>query len=97
MEVYAHGSRRSGSAPELLNVSTRGHVGSGADVLSGGVILGGDATANVIVRAIGPELSEAGVSAPLQDPTLELRNAEGNLLVANDDWRTDQEQKLIGT
>jgi hypothetical protein len=60
------------------------------------MIVQGSAT-KVIVRAIGPDLAKAGVPNPLQDPTLELRDAEGNLLVANDNWRTNQEQEIIAT
>jgi hypothetical protein len=48
-----------------------------------------------MVRAIGPDLAAAKVAGALDDPTLELRDGEGNLLAANDDWRSDQEQEII--
>lgn len=97
VEVYALGSDSSSAASELLNVSTRGRVGTGNDVMIGGVIVQGSSPQNVIVRAIGPDLAGAGVPGPLLDPTLELRDAEGNLLAANDNWRTNQEQEIIAT
>lgn len=95
VEVYALDF--STATRELVNISTRGRVGTGDDVLIGGVIVQGSGPQKVIVRAIGPDLAEAGVPAPLHDPTLELRDAEGNLLLANDNWRSDQEQEIIAT
>jgi hypothetical protein len=91
LEIYALGS----SAPKLLNVSTRGTVGIGDSVLILGTIVQGSATQRVMVRAIGPDLAAAGVPNALNDPTLELRDGEGNLLASNDDWRSDQEQEII--
>jgi hypothetical protein len=93
VEVYAVGE----GATELRNLSARGRVGTGDNVLIGGLIVKGDAAQEVIVRAIGPDLAQAGVPSPLQDPTLELRDAQGNLLGTNDNWRTNQEQEIIAT
>ena len=97
VEVYALGGRRGDAGDELLNMSTRGKVGRNDKVLIGGVIVQGSAPQRVLVRAIGPELARAGIREPLQDPTLELRDSDGNLLMANDNWRTDQEQEIIAT
>lgn len=82
---------------KFLNLSTRGRVGSGDEVLIAGTTLEGSAVQKVIVRAIGPDLRAQGVAAPLNDPTLELRDSQGDLLLANDDWRSDQEQEIIAT
>jgi WD40 repeat protein len=80
---------------KLANISTRGIASSEADVLIGGFILGGaNGNARVLVRAIGPSLAKAGVVKPLPDPTLELRDGNGELLLANDNWR-DQQQSAI--
>jgi hypothetical protein len=80
---------------KLANISTRGIASSDADVLIGGFILGGaNGNARVLVRAIGPSLAKAGVVNPLSDPTLELRDGNGELLLANDNWR-DQQQSAI--
>lgn len=95
VEVYSLGV---GSATaELLNISTRGRVGTGDNVLIGGAIVAGSAPQVVMVRALGPDLAEAGVPGSLPDPTLELRDADGNLLASNDDWRSDQEQEIIAS
>jgi hypothetical protein len=75
------------AAPSTVaNISTRGRVGTGDDVLIGGVILRGPRASTILVRAIGPSLSSAGVKNALQDPTLELVNANGSALT-NDDWK----------
>jgi predicted outer membrane repeat protein len=79
---------------KLANVSTRGFVQTGDDVLIGGVIVQGQNSLKVIVRAIGPSLSVPGA---LADPTLELHDGNGALLVANDNWRTDQQAEIIAT
>jgi hypothetical protein len=86
---------------KLANISTRGLVLTGNNVLIGGFIFGGNtANTSVVVRAIGPSLSKAGLSNTLTDPTLELHDANGNVLASNDDWKDDEAQahliKIIG-
>jgi hypothetical protein len=71
----------------LANISTRGLVETGDDVLIGGFIPGNGVT-KVVIRAIGPTLVNAGVPDPLQDPTLALVNGSGTTLATNDDWKT---------
>ena len=68
------------------NISTRGQVLQGDQVLIGGFIVGGSQSKTVIVRALGPSLASQGVAGPLTDPTLELRDAAGNLLASNNNW-----------
>jgi hypothetical protein len=68
------------------NISTRGQVLQGDQVLIGGFIVGGSQSKTVIVRALGPSLAAAQVTNPLNDPTLELRDAAGNLLASNNNW-----------
>ena len=72
---------------KLANISTRGLVETGDDVLIAGFIAGNGVT-KVIIRAIGPTLGNAGVPNPLQDPTLELFNGSGTSIATNDDWKT---------
>jgi len=73
----------------LANISTRGLVQTGGNVMIGGFILGGGSgNMNVIVRAIGPSLSAAGIKGALADPTLELRDGNGALMKSNDNWKT---------
>jgi hypothetical protein len=93
VEVYdpapASGSR-------LAEVSTRGSVRTGDDILIGGFIVLNSAT-KVLLRAIGPELTALGVSHALENPTLELRDANAALIEANDDWKSDNQQAIIDT
>lgn len=78
------------------NLSTRGFVGTGANVLIGGLVIGGDnvADAVVVVRARGPSLTAAGVSGALQDPTLELHDGAGNLITSNNNWKDTQQAQI---
>lgn len=71
---------------KLANISTRGLVETGDNVLIGGFIAGNGVT-KVIIRALGPTLVNLGVPDPLQDPTLELVNASGIPLATNDNWK----------
>jgi Calcineurin-like phosphoesterase/Bacterial Ig domain/Purple acid Phosphatase, N-terminal domain len=79
---------------KLANISTRGLVQTADNVLIAGTIVLGTAPQRVIVRAIGPSLTLPG---KLNDPILELRNSNGTVLRANDNWESDQEAELIGT
>jgi hypothetical protein len=79
---------------KLANISTRGLVQTGDNVLIGGLIVLGQDPLKVIVRAIGPSLPVPGA---LADPTLELHNGNGDLIGINDNWRTDQETEIIAT
>ncbi len=81
---------------KLANISTRGRVETGDNVMIGGFIVGGTEPANVLVRALGPSLADAGVSGSLQDPILELHDANGNS-ITNDDWRSDQALEIIAS
>ena len=80
-----------------MQISTRGSVGTGDNVMIGGFIIEGTATKKVIVRAIGPSLGASGVSGALPDPVLEVHDGTGALLQTNDDWRATQEQEIIDT
>lgn len=81
---------------ELGNISTRGLVESGENVLIGGIIVNGsDCTAStMVVRAIGPSLADFGVADPLEDPMLELHDGSGALLASNDNWKDTQQSEL---
>ena len=80
---------------KLANISTRGFVQTGDDVLIGGLIVLGQNPLRVIVRAIGPSLPVPGA---LADPTLELHDGNGALIASNDNWRTGgQEAEIIAT
>jgi hypothetical protein len=67
----------------LANISTRLRVGTGDNVLIGGIIVTGTEMKKIIVRAIGPSLP---FTDKLADPILELRDSSGALLEGNDNW-----------
>jgi N-acetylneuraminic acid mutarotase len=71
----------------LGNISTRAFVQTGDNVMIGGFIVQGTQTKKVIIRAIGPELSQYGVPNVLANPTLELHDTTGALIASNDNWR----------
>ena len=97
VEVYDLGtaSLNSSDNARLANISTRGLVGAGDNVMIGGFIIR-RVTTRIIVRAIGPELN-GSVPGALQDTTLELHDNSGSLIASNDDWRSTQEQEIIAT
>jgi glucose/arabinose dehydrogenase len=82
----------------LGNISTRGLVQGGDNVMIGGFIIGGgSASSDVLLRGIGPSLSGSGVTAPLPDPVLVLRDSSGTVVAVNDDWKSSQEQEIQAT
>jgi hypothetical protein len=81
----------------LANISTRGRVETGDNVMIGGFVIGGKEPAQVIVRAIGPSLADKGISLPLSDPLLELHDASGKTISTNDNWRSTQQNDIIAT
>jgi arylsulfate sulfotransferase len=75
------------STSKLANVSGRGYVSTGGNVLISGFIIGDVASATVVVRALGPSLASYGVSNPLSDPVLEIYDSHGSLIASNDNWQ----------
>ena len=73
----------------LVNISTRGLVLTGNDVMIGGFIVQGNGPQNVVVTAAGPSLANFGITNALQNPTLQLvRSSDQAVLATNDDWQT---------
>ena len=72
----------------LGNISTRSFVQTGENVMIGGFIVQGTGPKRVIIRAIGPELTQYGISNALGNPTLELHNRAGAVIASNDNWQT---------
>ncbi len=85
------------SRASMGNISTRVDVQSGESASIGGFIIAGNAPKNVLVRGMGPSLGAVGVQGSLADPTLELWDSSGNLLLANDNWKETQEQVIRDT
>lgn len=89
VEVYDLAAK---SNSKLGNISTRGFT-DGANLLIGGIIAAGDGPANaeIVVRALGPQLRRHGILNALEDPTLEVRNANGGVIAFNDNWFANHE------
>lgn len=79
---------------QLGNISTRGFVDTGDNVMIGGFVVGDGVTTTVVLRAIGPSLTGQNVSNPLLDPTLELYNQDGVQLAFDDDWKDSQQAEI---
>jgi hypothetical protein len=77
------------TAARLLNLSSRGWVGPGdALMIDGFILAGGDAPRQIVVRALGPTLAEAGLPTPLANPRLRVTTVDGQPIADNDDWET---------
>ena len=92
VEVYD----TSAGSTQLSNVSTRGFVQTGDNVMIAGLVVQSH-NKPVVVRALGPSLTAFGISNALPDPTLSLYDANGVLLITNDDWKDTQQNIIAGT
>ena len=81
----------------LSNISTRGFVATGNQVMIGGFIVQGSAMQKVLVRVLGPTLTGFGVTGALANPTLELRDVNGNLIDSNDNWKSTNQIAIMAT
>jgi hypothetical protein len=84
-DVHNHG------LPRLVNLSTRSQVGTGADILIAGFAVSGSGPKRLLIRAVGPGLSQFGLTGVLLNPRLEVLDAAGRSLAANDDWDVSME------
>ena len=84
VEVY---DLNPGASASLGNISTRSFVQTGERVMIGGFIVQGSGAKRVIIRAIGPELTQFGILDALANPRLELHNRTGALIASNDNWQ----------
>lgn len=84
---------------QFADISTRGFVGTNDSVLIGGFIVGGNGQGNgrVVIRAIGPSLSGFGIIDVLENPVLDLKDANGSTILNNDNWRDLQEAEILQT
>jgi len=73
---------------QLGNISARAFVQTGDNVVIGGFVVQGSEPKRIIIRAIGPELTQYGVPNALSNPTLELHDGTGALIASNDNWQT---------
>ena len=85
------------STSRLANISTRGFVGSGDNVMIAGLIVTGTQPSRILFRGIGPSLSGAGIAQPLPDPRLDLFNGQGAKIAGNDNWKDSQQAAIAAT
>jgi len=75
----------------------RGFVGTGDEILIGGIVVRGTATEQVLFRALGPDLGNSGIANPLADPVLEIRDNNGMRVASNDNWRDSPQSEEISS
>jgi cyclophilin family peptidyl-prolyl cis-trans isomerase len=92
VEVY---DLDSGPGSSVLNISTRGNVETGDNVMIAGFIVGGGGDQTILARGIGPSLARSGVTDSLADPNLGLYNTQGTQLDFNDDWEDNPDKDAI--
>ncbi len=85
-----------GSAGKLVNLSTRGRVQTGDNVVIGGFVIGGSGSKRLIVRALGPSLANSGVAGVLANPSMQLISGPSQI-GQNDDWASDQQNAIMAT
>ncbi|RKX34396.1 MAG: hypothetical protein DRP71_07260 [Verrucomicrobia bacterium] len=74
---------------DVINISTRGNIGTAADILIAGFVIDGDRSKTVLVRGIGPTLGGFGVAGTITDPFLKIQRNQGGTLedvATNDNW-----------
>jgi hypothetical protein len=87
-----------GVLAQLTNLSTRGFVGAGDNVMIGGFIInGGNGNTDVLVRGLGPTLTQFGVANALADPIVTLVNSMGTVVATNDNWKNTQQAAIQAT
>ena len=91
MEIYDTMSGTQLTTEQIVNISTRGFVGTGDDVLVAGFVVTGNTPKRVLIRGLGPALGAFGVPGVLADPILRLYSGGGsNPIAQNDNWETPQ-------
>ena len=84
-EIYDASTNPSAANQRLVNISTRGEVGTGENILIAGFIIAGDSLKKVLIRGIGPSLASLGVGGTLSDPRLRIYKST-TLIAENDNW-----------
>jgi Putative Ig domain len=83
------------STSQVSNISTRGLVQTGNNVMIGGFIVSGaSGSINLVVRVLGPTLTQFGVANALADPTLQLYDGNGTVIASNNNWKDTQQTQL---
>ena len=85
------------ASSKLGNISTRALVQIGDNVMIAGLIISGTGQRNLIVRALGPSLTQQGITNPLLDPTVELHDGNGAVITFDDNWTDSQQTEIQNT
>jgi hypothetical protein len=96
-EVYDIDGLGDNDITRLANISTRGLVGTGDNVMIAGIVIGGPAQSRMLLRGLGPSLSADGLQGVLADPQLTLYNSDGTQIYANNNWQEHQEKAIEAT
>ena len=85
------------AASKLGNISTRGFVDVDDNIMIAGLIAGpsGGTSLKILARALGPTLSDFGVTGALANPTLDLVNSSGTVIRSNNNWKDDAQQRAL--
>ncbi|HXY01989.1 MAG TPA: DVUA0089 family protein [Terriglobales bacterium] len=83
------------SPTHLVDLSTRGQVGQGDQVLSADFTVSGSESQDLLVRALGPSLTGAGINGAVAHPAIEVHNSSGEIIAANDNWQSSTEASSI--
>ncbi|MBI5691124.1 MAG: metallophosphoesterase [Verrucomicrobia bacterium] len=95
--MEAYDAATTSTSARLVNMSARTQVGTGASILIAGFSLAGDAPKQVLIRAIGPSLTQFGVTGVLADPQLALfRSGSTTPIQQNDNWLASTNAAQIG-
>lgn len=95
VEAYDVDTPTSFAADRVVNISTRGFIGTGDNILIGGFVVGGTSAKKILVQGLGPALTKFGVNGTLADPVLKIFTASGKIVRENDDWTTGNDEALV--
>jgi arylsulfate sulfotransferase len=93
--IHLESTRFPTVGPQALNLSTRGMVSEGDNVVIGGFVITGHDPKTIVLRALGPSLSSFGLSGVLSDPVLRVYNSSRTLVASNDNWQSDPNHSLV--
>ena len=82
---------------KISAAGTRAFISTGENIMISGIIITGTDPLPLLIRALGPSLSNAGLANPLQDPILELHDGNGALIASNDNWKETQQTEIEAT
>ena len=82
---------------KISAAGTRAFISTGENIMISGIIITGTDPLPLLIRALGPSLSNAGLANPLQDPILELHDGNGSLIASNDNWKDTQQTEIGAT